>query len=664
MRSFRLFLICLFIGASGTCLGYQVDSTIKRHRLLNDVQIFVDSSRTVSSQEIISHPERYDFKSTSLLTSEINFGFSDAVYWVKIPLSRTPSASPDWILEIPYLGLDEVSFYAPGKPVVANGGSAPVESRPFRYRFFAFPLSLGVDTQNFYLRVQSSYATTIPLVLYSSSEFNNEQVSDALIQALYYGGLLSLLFYNFILFLSVKDRQYFIYCLFTGFTGMGVFAGNGYARLYLWPEAISWDQISQNTLFGFAGVFAMIFTSIFLKTREFQPRFQIILSGLAIVYFSLAVTLIATLYTTVIPRGLVFQIFFATSLLSSIACLYGSFIAIRQGQTSAYYFGLAWGALATGVFVASLRAFEMVPSNGFTLYAVQIGSGLEMLLFSFALAYRIRSERLLREQAQSEVLQAKQSAIEAMKASEDRLERAVEERTEKLQQLLISEQEVHEQYVRFGAMIAHEFRNPLNIIEGQASMMELESESGIDNTEKRATAIRSATTRLANLFDQWLQSDRLNQPGSHLEASAVNVLDMLGILVQTSRIFHSEYEFIFNSTQENAIIQADNHLLQIAILNLIDNACKYSPLNSKITIELAKYDREIAISVSDQGCGIGQEDLEKIFNIYYRVASDDKVKGTGLGLAFVKRISELHRGRTEVRSSPQAGSTFIIWLPI
>lgn len=664
MPAFRTLLFSLLIGFSLAGYSYEVDSTVKRHGLLNDVQIFVDHSRNVTSQEIINHPDRFDFKSTSILTSEINFGFSNAVYWVKIPLSRSTSASPDWILEIPYLGLDEVCFYAPGKPVVTSGGVAPVESRPFNYRYFAFPITLSGDTRNYYLRVESSYAITIPLVLYSSAEFNNEQVSDTLIQALYYGGLLSLLFYNLILFFTVKDRQYLIYCLFTGFTGLGVFAGNGYARLYLWPDAIAWDQISQNTLFGFAGVFAMIFTAIFLKTRQHQPRFQLILIGLASLYFLLAITFIATLFTNLIPRGLVFEVFFATTLLSSLACLYGSFIAIKQGQTSAYYFGLAWGALATGASVASLRAFELVPSNGFTLYALQIGSGFEMLLFSFALAYRIQSERLLREQAQSEVLLAKQSAIEAMKKSEDRLEQAVEERTEKLQQLLISEQEVHEQYVRFGAMIAHEFRNPLNIIEGQTSMMELESESGINNTEKRASAIRGATTRLVNLFDQWLQSDRLNQPGSHLEISSIDIVEMLEGLVRTSRVFHPEYHFVFNPSQEQVIIQADNHLLQIAILNLIDNACKYSPLDSTITIGLMQHDSEIAISVSDQGCGIEPSKLRLIFDVYYRVASEDKVKGTGLGLAFVKRISELHGGRTEVHSSPKIGSTFTIWLPV
>jgi len=659
----RILFFNLLIGLSVTSHSFEAGASLKRHTLLNEVQIYVDHSRKADVQQIMSHPERFNFQSTTLLKSEINFGFSDAVYWVRIPLSRQPSALPNWVLEIPYLGLDEVYFYAPGREVVTSGANAPVESRLFSYRYYAFPIVLTDQVQDFYLRVESSYAITIPLVLYSTSEFTHEQVGDALIQAMYYGGLLSLLFYNLILFLTVKDRQYLIYCLFTGYTGLGVFAGNGYARLYFWPDAIAWDRISQNTLLSIAGALAMIFTATFLKTRQHQFRFHLVLYFLAAAYLTLAFAFFISLFSDLILRSLVFELLFGITLISAVACLYGSYIAIKQGQASAYYFALAWGALASGASIAALRVFELVPSNTFTLYAFQIGSGFEMLLFSFALANRIQSERLLREQAQSEALHAKQTALEAMKVSENRLEQAVEERTEKLQELLISEQEIHDQYVRFGAMIAHEFRNPLNIIEGQTSLLELESESGINNTEKRATAIRSAIARLASLFDQWLQSDRLSQPGVQLEISTINMMAMLEDLVNSSRTFHPDFQFIFNPAMENVVIQADNHLLQIAILNLLDNACKYSLPKSKITIDLILHDDEIAISVTDEGCGIEEKDLQKIFDVYYRSSSKYKIKGVGLGLAFVKKITELHGGRTKVDSQSKVGSTFTIILP-
>ena len=662
MAVIRYLLLSLLLGIASPSNAMDVSVKQDRYNLLHQVEVFVDKTRKVQAEEIIKTPHRFDFQPTSAFTSEINFGFSKAVYWVKIPLSRQQEAPNEWVLEIPYLGLNEVCFYEPGKPVVTSGAIAPIDTRPFQYRYFAFPLTLQPETQYFYLRVESSYAVTIPLMLYTLSEFNNEQVTDTLIQALYYGGLLSLLFYNLILFLTVKDRQYLVYCLFTGFTGLGVFAGNGYARLYLWPNAIEWDFISQNTLFGFAGIFAMAFTALFLRTRENQPRFDWFLKGIGTFYGVLALLFITTLVSDLVSRQSLFEVFFVVNLLASFACLYSSITAIKQGHLSAYYFSLAWGSLAVGSIVASLRVFDLVPSNGFTLYALQIGSGFEMLLFSFALAYRIQSERILRETAQTEALVAKQATLDAMKISEDRLEEAVEMRTEKLQHLLVNEQEIHEQYVRFGAMIAHEFRNPLNIIEGQTSMLDLESESGINNTQKRTGAIRTATFRLANLFDQWLQSDRLNQPGSKLDKATISLNSLIGELVETCRNFHPDYSFEFIPPQTILAVEADSHLLQIAILNLIDNACKYSPKQTTVTVTLKQQGLYVAISISDQGCGIDPEDTDRIFDVYYRARKENQTKGTGLGLAFVRKIAELHGGHIEVQSEPNLGSTFTLWL--
>lgn len=664
MSVLRFLLLALLLGLTWPAQALVVEPTQDRYNLLRNVEVFVDHSRKVLSEDIIAHPEKFDFKPTSSFASQINFGFSDAVFWVKVPLSRAPQAPSDWILELPYLGLYEVCFYAPGKPVVTSGAVAPIETRPFKYRYFAFPLTLNPTTDYFYLRVESNYAVTIPLVLYTLSAFNNEQVTDTLVQALYYGGLLSLLFYNLILFLTVRDRQYLIYCLFTGFTGLGVFAGNGYGRLYLWPHAMSWDLIAQNTLFGFAGIFAMAFTALYLRTRETQPRLDLFLKIMGGLYGLLALLFISTLFSDHLSRQWLFEIFFLVNFLASLTCLYCSVIAVKHGHISAYYFSMAWGSLAVGSIIASLRVFELIPSNGFTLYALQIGSGLEMLLFSFALAFRIQHERQLRETAQAESLAAKQATLEAMQISEERLEEAVEKRTEKLQHLLISEQAIHDQYVRFGAMIAHEFRNPLNIIEGQASMLELESESGIDNTGKRTNAIRTATFRLANLFDQWLQSDRLNQQGGHLELVNINLSDMLSELVRNSQSFHPEYVFEFETTSAPIMIEVDSHLLQIAILNLIDNACKYAPKNTSICLRLLKENSRVGISVSDQGCGIAPTDIEQIFEVYFRATRENQIKGTGLGLAFVKRIVELHNGDIQVQSQPAAGSTFTLWLPL
>jgi two-component system phosphate regulon sensor histidine kinase PhoR len=105
--------------------------------------------------------------------------------------------------------------------------------------------------------------------------------------------------------------------------------------------------------------------------------------------------------------------------------------------------------------------------------------------------------------------------------------------------------------------------------------------------------------------------------------------------------------------------------LEQALVNLIDNAVKFSPANSTVRVEAQETGAEIVIRVMDQGDGIPPEHLDRIFERFYRVDAgrSRKVGGTGLGLAIVKHIAQAHRGRVTVSSTPGEGSTFSIMIP-
>ena len=630
--------------------------------LSRDIRYWEDKTGKASLASATSALNAGEFMPIPPGSDVLNLGFTQSAYWISISLNRTPKTAENWVLEIPYLGINQVNLFAPGEPPLLNGSLISVENRPVYSRFYAFPVYLDTHPTNYFLRVSSTYPISLPLRLVELRHFYELQAWENLFQFLYFGGLISLLIYNLMLFVMIRDDKYIIYSLFTLLTGVGIFAGNGYASIYLWPESPYWDAIAQPVFMSLAGGVGVLFSTRFLKTRRFLPKTHRALRVLMGSFAVLAVLIVLSLKLP-IPQPPLFHALFFVSLITPIVVSAACIRNIRYNIRSARFFLAAWGILCLGVFVAAARVFNLVPSNPLTLYVVQISSGLEMLLFSLALAYRIQSERNLRENAQAESLAAKQVALDALRISEDRLEEAVVRRTEKLQHLLISEQEIHAQYVRFGAMIAHEFRNPLNIIEGQTSMLELESESGIDNTQKRTRAIRSATFRLANLFDQWLQSDRLNQPGTHIDLAQLEVGELIDDLVKTCRNWHPEYHFSFSLPTTAMFIQADIHLYQIAILNLIDNACKYSPQGSTITISLKKQGGSIAISVLDQGRGIDPINTRRIFDLYYRASKEDQIKGTGLGLAFVQKITELHHGSIEVKSQPNNGSSFTLWLP-
>ena len=622
-----------------------------------------DATGDLDFQDILRPDTQAKFtKNTAIAHGALNFGFTDATYWIKLTLNRTADATDAWVLEIPYLNLDALTFYAPGRSPLQVGTVFSSNNKPIFYPLYALPIHLTSEPQTFYLKVKSQYAITVPITLWTRTAFSREYADTLLIQALYFGGLLSLALYNFLLYLSLKDRSYLYYTLFALTMGMATFAGNGYGRLYFWPEAALWDTVSQATIYSLAGALSLWFTASLLRTCETLPRANRLLNG-----FALAYLLTSGLFVLSIALGfsptLLFQGFLAITLPAGIATVLTSILAYRRGNRSALYFLFAYSALWAGALVGTLRAFDMVPSNGLTLYALQIGSSFEMLLLSFTLAHRIHTERQQRIDAQDAVIQARNDLLDMAKKNEIILENKVIERTDKLQQIVLGERDIRQQYVRFGAMIAHEFRNPLGIIETQSTLMQRENQLGINKVDDRTEAIRGAAHRLATLFDQWLKSDQLQQPISQVHTAPIELYSLMNVIIRAARGYHHNRQIEMEPIPK-ITLNGDSALLEIALLNLIDNACKYSPENEPVGVAFRQRDAQIGIVVWDKGLGIPPEHYEEIVKPYVRTGDTLSRPGFGLGLAFVAHIVELHQGEIEITSQLDKGSQFCIWLPI
>ena len=117
-------------------------------------------------------------------------------------------------------------------------------------------------------------------------------------------------------------------------------------------------------------------------------------------------------------------------------------------------------------------------------------------------------------------------------------------------------------------------------------------------------------------------------------------------------------------TEEQVDLKGDRTLIKQVIANLLDNAIKYSPANTVVTIDLKKNTSHIFINVRDQGIGIDQFELNKIFERLYRSDKSRTESGFGLGLSLVKTIVEAHQGRIEVKSQLGAGTEFKVIFPV
>lgn len=630
--------------------------------LVPQAEVLVDPSGRLTLEEILAHPQRYVFtREQDQQARDLSFGFTQAAYWIRFELSRVSEAAPRWILDIPYVGIDDIQWYPPNGHAGVSGTTRGLQDRQIMTRAHAFYVDISEEKNTYYLRVQSSYPLTLPLTLTRTDTFGRNQLIDTMVQSLYYGGLLSLFLYNLVIFFTNRDRRYLLYCLFMVAAGLAMYAGNGFGRLFLWPDYPDFDRISQGFFVGLATGLALLFSCEFLDLRNrAKVAYWTLLCATAV---SLLVSFIFMM-SLIIPMSLgwLYISQFMTSSFGMIVCVSVAIYLSTKGVREAKYFVMSWGFLCVGAITGTLRAFELLPNNVFTLYAVQISSGLEALFFSFALADRLRSERQEREQAQYQLLESQQETVQALKVSEERLANAVNLRTQELRAIVVKEQQVREQYVRFGAMIAHEFRNPLNVIETQNALLELGAETGVMKVQQRVNVIRSAVERLSTMFDQWLQSDRLNQEFAKISSLPIDARSLFQDLERGSRSYHCDHLFVFSYPERPAVIRADYALLRIAILNLIDNACKYSLKGTQVALGTKLQEEWVGIYVSDQGAGIPADKLNTIFEPYVRLESEQRLVGVGLGLSFVKRIVDLHNGKIEVTSDVGLGSTFTIWI--
>lgn len=630
-------------------------------RLAEHVAVLEDPQAQWSIDDIRSPSMARQFKPWAG-EGDINLGFSSSAWWVKVTLQGPSRDTVAGVLELPFFLLNTVDFYAPGQAPVHTGSDLPLNSRPFLHSMFAFPVQLGPQPSDFYLRVQSNNSASVPLRWWAQRAFTHHTQNVLLLQSLYFGALLALLTYNLFLFISLRDRRFLLYTLFIGCGGLGMVAGNGLGQMFLWPGQARFDTLAQTLFLSMAGGFGLLFGCEFLQAGRHTPRLARLINLCAAGFMTTAVLTLSTLWS-VISLNVTAQLVMWNALSGSMLVMLTSMQIVRLGQKGALMFLLAWIVLWAGVLIAVFRSFEILPTNTFTAYAVQIATALEMVLLAFALADIVRQERQEREAAQQEALWAHQRLLDASRTTEKILGLKVQARTEQLERALNTERQLRTQFMLLGALISHEFRNPLGIVDSQISLLRREQALGSLHLEKRLDTMNKATRRLLNLFDKWLQGNQLTEYIQSGKYEQIELEPWLAAIVDRMSAQGDTPKLELQHSARNECVRADKNLLELAVTNLIDNAFKHARTSKAVVIQILREPGWVGISVADEGYGIDTRHHGAVFDAYYRIEQEPLQAGHGLGLALVRRVVQLHAGYVELTSALGKGSTFSIWLP-
>ena len=331
------------------------------------------------------------------------FGFTSSAFWFAVELKNANTSSIKQLLTLSYPLLDSVDIYLDRSGKIVDqfhtGDHEIFAQRPIEHRYFLFPIHmLESDQITLYIRVHTSGALQIPLTLWSERNFWKADQLSSIVQGGYFGIMLVMILYNLFIYTTVHDRSYLYYVFFVSCFTVMQFTQHGFAFRYFWPQHPWFNEkiliISGCATITFAGFFAISFLE--LKKHD-NKLFRILLLATLITL----ITNIASLgfnYSTAMGIALI------TALIMSFFCLTAGYIMLRRDYTPARYYTFAWVGFIFGTIAFVLSKFGVIPRTLLTENGIQLGSTIEVLLLSFALANRINIISKEKELAQAETV--------------------------------------------------------------------------------------------------------------------------------------------------------------------------------------------------------------------------------------------------------------------
>ena len=218
---------------------------------------------------------------------------------------------------------------------------------------------------------------------------------------------------------------------------------------------------------------------------------------------------------------------------------------------------------------------------------------------------------------------------------------------------------------QFGAALAHELRTPLAVLRADVETALREAQSGAD-IERRLAGQLEEIDKLKRLIDQLLTLARADAGEIRLERTAVDLGALASAICdQLELVAQAKHVALECAGAGPVLVQGDRSWLERLLLNLLDNAIKFTPDGGRVSVRVARDGAWARVEVSDTGVGMSRDELPHIFERFYRAdpSRSSSTEGVGLGLSLAKWIVDRHDGTIEAASEPGKGSTFTIRLP-
>jgi signal transduction histidine kinase len=601
------------------------------------------------------------------MTANLALGYTTDTVWVRFATRNVSGGTPDVFLDLRPVFLDEVTVFAPDaeRPGpqsyrrILLGDHVPVGERPS----LGVSLSAGIGVPPgdavYYIRTRTTSSMALRGSLLSADSMITETTLQVARFGAFQGIFLLMCIANLLYWHSLRETVYLAYAVTLFGQSLLFFGNNG-----LLPAELvgPWGvDIALGMIVCFNHALGAWFIDAHLGARRDFPLTHRILVTMMV---------LAAAATLAVPLGYYHQVvgpvYVLGFIIFGLGLVNNSRLAWR-GVPGARSAVLAHMAILGGLFATVGRLTGVLPYNAWTEHGFETGSMLFILYMQLAMARRARRAERERERAQAKALDIARNAERVAHGLVAKRTAELEIQRNRAEDALAAEREVQADQLRFVDVISHQYRTPLAVVSNSVSAIARSLAPDDKANIARIERIRRAIDRLVQLIDVNLHRSRLEGLAAQPTFSDVDVGLILreGVALAADIVGDRALDLSVDPALEGRHLQADRDMIGLALLNLIENADKFSPRDRAISIAaVAQGASHVEFQVRDHGIGIPEAEQNLLTRRYFRASNTANTSGIGLGLHMTAAIARRHGGTLHFSTPPEGGTRVALVLPL